>query len=242
VAVKRLTKSVSNSALLVNEIKTLQRVQGHPNVVNLISTSEDNDSLFLTTALCPNGSLFDYILKSGPVPEHVARQWAYELFDALRHCHERGVVNRDLKPENILLDDSMSLVIADFGLAAIVENAEARNLVTATGSPVFAAPEVHRAQKAAYSGGPADMFSAGCVLHCCLAGELPFDVDTYTTEWAGYRPPEHVSPQCHELLYQLLSVDPARRPTAAKALQSEWVRGHRHRARLLMAPVKSLPM
>lgn len=158
VAVKKIDKITTSNIQLTNELDALRRVQGHPDVVRLISAIEEGDHVFITTALCPNGSLFDYITSNGPLTETEASAWAYQMFDALRHCHNKGVVNRDLKPENILLDDLMRLVIADFGLSAHVGDVSNRNLSTATGSPVFAAPEVYSALKSPYAGA----ISFGC--------------------------------------------------------------------------------
>lgn len=69
------------------------------------------------------------------------------------------------------------------------------------------------------------MFSAGAVLHCMLTGELPFDIDNFKEEWGQYQPPEHLSRPCQDLLSQLLATDPTMRPTAAEALNCDWLRG-----------------
>jgi 5'-AMP-activated protein kinase catalytic alpha subunit len=147
-----LDKVTTSNLQLTNEVEALRRVQGHPNILRLVSSIEEGEHVFITTALCPNGSLFDYICNNGPLNEDEARAWGYQMFDAIRHCHEHGVVNRDLKPENILLNELMRLVLADFGLSALVGDVHLRNLSSATGSPVFAAPEVYSALKTPYAG------------------------------------------------------------------------------------------
>jgi 5'-AMP-activated protein kinase catalytic alpha subunit len=53
---------------------------------------------------------------------------------------ELGVVHRDVKPENLLLDEKMNLKMVDFGLSNTYEEGE--KLVTACGSPCYAAPEL----------------------------------------------------------------------------------------------------
>ena len=50
------------------------------------------------------------------------------------------MVHRDLKPENLLLDKDNNIKLIDFGLANSMKDSQA--LVTACGSPNYAAPEV----------------------------------------------------------------------------------------------------
>lgn len=222
-AIKTITKTQASSALVASEIKALERVNGHSNVVRFQGTCEDNDNVYILTSLCENGTLFDYLVKHGPVSEILARRWTRQLADALRHCHERGVVNRDIKVENLLLDERLNLVLADFGLAAVLANPDTHMLSTATGSPVWAAPEVYRAFVKPYHGPAADMWSLGAVLHCLVAGALPFDIDNFRNEWHNYQPPAGISPECSDLLRTLLSVDPNARPTANDVLEHSWL-------------------
>lgn len=49
----------------------------------------------------------------------------FNLLRALDHIHYKNCVHRDLKPENLLLkskDNDYDLVIADFGLAAFLDD------------------------------------------------------------------------------------------------------------------------
>ena len=42
------------------------------------------------------------------------------LIDAIRYCHDLGIIHRDIKPENILLRTKISdvdVLLTDFGLA-----------------------------------------------------------------------------------------------------------------------------
>jgi serine/threonine protein kinase len=84
-----------------------------------------------------------------------------------------NVVHRDLKPENLILklkDNDSELLIADFGLAAILENSE-QLLARRCGSPGFIAPEL--LDDKGYNC-MADVFSAGSIMYMMLSGRLAF--------------------------------------------------------------------
>lgn len=44
------------------------------------------------------GTLYDSIKKSGPVPEPVAAIKLYQISKALSHIHSYHIIHRDLKP------------------------------------------------------------------------------------------------------------------------------------------------
>lgn len=62
------------------------------------------------------------------------------MIDAIHYLGELGIVHRDVKPENLLLDEKMNLKMVDFGLSNTYQENE--KLVTACGSPCYAAPEL----------------------------------------------------------------------------------------------------
>jgi serine/threonine protein kinase len=48
-------------------------------------------------------------------------QWIIEICKGLVELHGEGIVLHDLKPSNVLLDEFGGVVLADFGIARIVE-------------------------------------------------------------------------------------------------------------------------
>ena len=45
------------------------------------------------------GELFDYIVKTGRMPEYTARRFFQQIIAAVEYCHINDIVHRDLKPE-----------------------------------------------------------------------------------------------------------------------------------------------
>lgn len=64
------------------------------------------------------------------------------MISGIEYIHENGICHWDLKPENLLLDFDRSLKIVDFGLSNMYDKDKNETLLTACGSPCYAAPEV----------------------------------------------------------------------------------------------------
>lgn len=106
------------------EIEIMNRLSGHPNVVDLKAVYEEEDFVHLVMELCAGGELFHQLEKQGRYSEAEARVLFRQLMQVVMYCHDKGVVHRDLKPENILLATkavSSPIKLADFGLATYIE-------------------------------------------------------------------------------------------------------------------------
>ena len=86
-------------------------------------------TFYMVLEVCAGGEMFDRIVDKEKYTEHEARVAFYEMMNALKYCHENGVVHRDLKPENLLYSDKTEdavLKVADFGLAKLFANEESK--------------------------------------------------------------------------------------------------------------------
>lgn len=111
----------------------------HPYLVTLRFAFQTNHRLFLVMDYIEGGHLWTH-MKSGFLPEAVARVFAAEIVLALIHLHGLGIAHRDLKPENILLDSDNHCRLTDFGLAKrdMDEDSRAHTMV---GTIDYMAPE-----------------------------------------------------------------------------------------------------
>lgn len=104
-----------------------------------------------------------------------------QVCDAMQFAHRQGIVHRDLTPANIMLTGLNRDVakIVDFGLSRL-SNAtpSSKQHLTQTGeligSPHYMSPEQCSGMKSDHR---SDIYSLGCVLYHCLAGEPPLDAD-----------------------------------------------------------------
>ncbi|GJP50488.1 hypothetical protein CLOM_g9653 [Closterium sp. NIES-68] len=85
------------------EMRALQTLGGHPNVVRLIDFFVEPTAVHIVMELVQGGDLCTEICENGPLPEPLAATVLRQLASAVAFCHANGVVHRDIKPENVLL-------------------------------------------------------------------------------------------------------------------------------------------
>ena len=103
----------------------------HRNLIKIITICSKPEFKALVLPLMPNGSLERHLYPSNGLSQKldlvqlvricsdVAEGMAY-----LHHYSPVRVVHCDLKPSNILLDDDMTALVTDFGIARLVESDE----------------------------------------------------------------------------------------------------------------------
>jgi calcium-dependent protein kinase len=127
-----------------NEFSIL-RVLDHPNILRMVESFEDDDTLFLVTELCEGGELFENIVDRGPTPEKGCATIITQILRAINYLHSNDIIHRDVKAENFFLaaDDipeKTTIKLGDFGLA---KNFAAGDFCsTKAGTPYYVAPEV----------------------------------------------------------------------------------------------------
>lgn len=150
------------------EIEILKQID-HPNIVKLHEVYEDDDYWCLVIELMQGGDLLEYLLENKCFKEVEVRNATYLLIDAIRYCHQIGIMHRDLKPENLLIKNKniglQSLKIGDFGLAKIIGEKSMSN--TICGSSNYVAPEIIMMEP--YDN-KCDIWSLGVVIFAMLSG------------------------------------------------------------------------
>ena len=133
--------------------------------------------------------------------------YATPLADALDYAHERGVVHRDIKPSNVLLDSDGSPILADFGIARVLESGpRLTRTKTVVGTPEYMSPEQVLGKPVDHR---SDLYSLGVVLYELLLGTLPLCKETTTATMLAHvhdavRPPSDVDPSIDPRLEAVL--------------------------------------
>jgi eukaryotic-like serine/threonine-protein kinase len=153
------------------EIKLAARLQ-HPHILSVFDSGETSGFLWFTMPFVEGESLRERLTRERQLPVEEAVRIGREAALALDFAHRHGVVHRDVKPENILLIDGQAMV-ADFGIARTLSGAESLTQTgMAVGTPAYMSPEQASGDHALDA--RTDVYSLGCVLYECLAGEAPF--------------------------------------------------------------------
>src|SRR6202048_2454954 len=92
----------------------------HPNIVNVYDFGEHEGVPYMIIEFVPGGSLANR-LAQGPLDTATALKYLRGIAAGLDHAHELGIVHRDIKPANVLLEKDETPVLADFGLAKLLQ-------------------------------------------------------------------------------------------------------------------------
>jgi YVTN family beta-propeller protein len=185
----------------------------HPHIVPIYDAGEHQGQLYIAMRYVEGSDLKRLLKEKGALEPRQAISLLEELADALDAAHARGLVHRDVKPSNALLDGSGHLYLSDFGLT---KSASDRSALTMTGRIVgtvdYAAPEQIEGKPV---DGRADVYSLGCLLYECLAGEVPFPRDSeLAVLWAHVNEPPPKLPAYSALepvIAKALAKDPQER-------------------------------
>lgn len=195
---------------------TLQYHLRHPGVAELHGVYLDRDveggpitelALIMPRFACSlEGALFPVSTTVPPMTDRV--NWLWQIVEALRFLHARGVVHGDMKPANILLDTKRRMVkVCDFGHARLRrEGEDSSQSLGAVGTPRYRDPSVatgHNLFRKA-----SDVYSLSIIIWQILCAAIPFEgmdvaaVLTHTV--SGGRPPLDRLPSAQVLFGTLL--------------------------------------
>ena len=171
---RHLAKDPEYLARFEQEAKLLAKLQ-HPHILPVHDFGESDGFTYIVMPFIKTGGL-DGSLTGQPLALDQLRRVITQVGDALDCAHAQGLVHRDVKPSNILIDERGNCLLADFGIAKILEGADT---LTATGfligTPKYMSPEQGMGKPI---DGRSDIYSLGVVLYEMATGEVPFQAET----------------------------------------------------------------
>ncbi|KAG1812593.1 kinase-like domain-containing protein [Suillus subaureus] len=185
---------------------------GHPGIIHLHWTFQDEWSLFFVLDLAPNGEMQSRISRLGSLSLTSSRYYAAQIIDALEYIHGKDVIHRDLKPENLLLDSQFRIKITDFGTGKILENgAEKAN--TFVGTAQYVAPELLESNETSKS---SDLWALGCIIYQMISGRFAFQGLSEYLTWQkikslDYTFPDGFDEDAQDLIRRLFVREPTQR-------------------------------
>jgi len=213
-----------------NEISLMRKLR-HPHIVALYSIEEIKGHLNIIMEYVPGRSL-DYFYETfGPLDETTIQLYTFQMLQALKFIHSKGVVHRDIKAKNILVDARGNIKLGDFGSAKFLGNSS-HEMKTSAGlnyTALWCAPEVFQGR---YNF-KCDIWSLGCVLIEISTAKAPWHEMQFPNHFAalfhigqeGSRPeiPKHLSKIGQDFVDRCLTRNPEKRWEAPKLLKHRFV-------------------
>ena len=151
VAVKVIRESMGSGEEFINEIASISKTS-HVNIISLLGFCYERNKRALIYEFMPNGSLDNFINKSGSPNATCNLDWnilckiTTGIGQGLDYLHQgcgTRILHLDIKPQNILLDEEFCPKISDFGLAKLCKKRESVvSMLGTRGTIGYIAPEV----------------------------------------------------------------------------------------------------
>ena len=224
-----LAPDADSVARFRREAQSIGRMR-HPNVLNVFDYGEFEGSPYMIVEFVEGGSLAGRLTQA-PMDREVALRYLAGIGEALDYAHSLGIVHRDVKPANVLIGAHDAPILADFGLAKLLQSSSVKSMTgVTTGTPAYMAPE----QVTGSQVGPAaDRYSLAVMAYEMLTGSLPFSSDNvlevlYAHVHREPQPPTKLNPslpaRVDEIVLRGMAKDPAARwetcDSFVKALRS----------------------
>ncbi|XP_030635272.1 serine/threonine-protein kinase Nek4-like [Chanos chanos] len=115
--IKEIERSDDEHIRAIQAEEDALRAVGHPYIVLLKESFEENDKTYIVTEYCEGGDLAKKIKEQNghPFPEDKILYWFVQICLALKYIHERNILHRDIKPHNIFLTGEGYICLGDFG-------------------------------------------------------------------------------------------------------------------------------
>ncbi|MGH8879629.1 MAG: serine/threonine-protein kinase, partial [Stackebrandtia sp.] len=182
---RRLAPDSDDRRRFQQEARAVGQLSEHPGIIDTYIagfTSQGNP--YMVTELCQM-SYADRIGEHGRLLPDEVQRVGVRIADALAEAHDHRVLHRDIKPANLLIDTAGHPVLADFGVASLMDSRVGEPVVRAAMTPAYAPLETFHLRP---SGEPGDVYSLAATLYA-LPGN-PADSDKWRQIAVASTPPE----------------------------------------------------
>jgi len=135
---------------------------------------DTSEAFYIASEFCEYGEAYDFCDEEKGLKPFYARQLFNQLLNGVEYIHSKGVAHRDLKLENCFLDSSVTLKVADFGMAKQFAGPNGKDLSTRCGTLNYMAPELLKSNISSYDGPKVDIFALGAILYIMTQGGFAF--------------------------------------------------------------------
>ena len=148
----------------------------HPNVIGYKEAfwNDKESSLNIVMEYADDGDLQTKIQRmrkeGGIFNESLIWSYSIQMIEGLKALHDKKIMHRDLKSANIfLVKENHQCKLGDMNVSKVIKD---KVLLTQTGTPYYASPEVWNDNPYSYK---SDLWSIGCVIYELCALHPPFN-------------------------------------------------------------------
>ena len=173
------TADVGIVSRFMNEAKSAARLN-HEHIAQVYFAGETAGMPFIVFEYVEGTNVRAMVEENDVFPLTQALNYLIQIAHALAHAATHGVIHRDVKPSNIIITRSGRAKLIDMGLARLLDTAEGRGDLTASGVTLgtfdYISPEQARDPRNADI--RSDIYSLGCTFFFMLVGRPPFPEGT----------------------------------------------------------------
>jgi eukaryotic-like serine/threonine-protein kinase len=166
-----------------------------------------------------------YQQQSQRMPAQEAFTLLKQAAEAIDYAHQKQIIHRDIKPSNMLLRDNDWLLLADFGIARMLNGGERLTRTgQSMGTPEYMAPEQIQGKASIAS----DNYSLAVIIYQIFTGRVPFRGESAVATmllqlFTPLPPPQQFNPTLPTTFVQTLQNGLDKDPQQRPALASEFV-------------------
>lgn len=230
VALKSIKSDIKIDDKIINdfikELKTLQKVSFHPNVIQFYGVTKDPKTGYnLILQYASEGDLRSYLSNNFERLRWVDKlRIAGEITLGLMFLHHNKIIHRDLHSKNILVHEN-KMMISDFNLSKQLTDVSSVSKSSVNGIPSYIDPQCFK--NSPYTRNKkSDIYSLGVILWEISSGKPPFESNTAYQSIIqinnGIRetPVEGTPSQYVDLYERCWAEDPNERPDAESVLET----------------------
>src|SRR5271157_3958530 len=196
----------------------------HPNLPKVTDFFSEGEDYYLVMNLIKGQDLATVLEEVGgkPLPEERVMGWMKQVMEALRYCHEQGVIHRDVKPANVIVTEEGKAYLVDFGIAKSIGSSGETTIGARATTPGYSPIEQYGQ---GHTDVRSDIYSLGAMLYALLTGREPIEViDRLQGEkmHSVRALNRNVSASVDEVVRRAMSIKPADRFQSIAEMQGEF--------------------
>ena len=202
----------------------------HPNLISILAAQIDEAPYYLIMPYLQGESVRTQ-LDVGTLPVLPQTFWiARQVAEALNAMHSAGWMHADIKPDNIMVSSQGHATLIDLGFSCRLDSIGAVTDRPFLGTMYYVAPELFITSR--MPDARSDIYSLGATLYEMLTGRPPFQCESSDELAIAHlrqvpTNPRSLVPQIpsdvSQLLLQMLSKEPLRRPQTATELIQKFI-------------------